>query len=70
VVSETQGVKNQPHRVKKVCVWDLSLITPSIMNLEKHSRAHCKAYEYFFVTVYKYTSQFVKLQSYVMNFGN
>jgi hypothetical protein len=74
VVFEIQGVKNHTHQgKKKVCVQGFSFITPLIMHLEKHSGAHCKAYELFFLTIYNYTSQLVKLQSYkwrVMKFGN
>lgn len=42
-----------PHWSKKVCTEGFSLITPI---------AYCKAYEIYLLTIFKYTSQLVKLQ--------
>jgi hypothetical protein len=45
-------LENHPHGVKKVHVQGFPLITPLIMYLEKHSRAHCKANKTVFLTMY------------------
>jgi hypothetical protein len=71
---EKWGIKKSPPPTRYCKRF--SLIIPFIMHSEKHSSAHYKACEIFFVTIYKHNSQFLELLIYKwlhitrMNFGN
>jgi hypothetical protein len=67
-----QDVKKFPPTRVKRYVCEVFSITSLVLHLEEHSKAHCKAYEILFLTIYN--PQLLDLQSvkwlHVMNTGN